>query len=173
MKMLFWGSIIFCLALCVHLIVWKVRIPKSQTKTLLQIFMGTLFICLIAIWCISRFAMAGRPWILHEFSDHLNVILFFVSLTLAYVATYSAIEVDSPSLLIIKSIAESGNSGLDRGKLYQVLNDELLVKSRIRDLVNDGFICLRADKYKLTSRGFLLARIFIFYRKLLNIGKGG
>ena len=32
---------------------------------------------------------------------------------------------------------------------------------------------LDGEKYRLTSKGVLFARIFIFYRKLLNAPKGG
>jgi len=29
------------------------------------------------------------------------------------------------------------------------------------------------DKYRLTPKGVLMARIFLFYRKLLDVPKGG
>jgi predicted transcriptional regulator len=105
--------------------------------------------------------------------QQLHIVLFCTSLALAYITTYSAVEVDSPSLIMVMNIAEASKEGLDKNKIQQIITDETLIKPRIKDLVEKGMIYLDVDKYKLTPRGLLLTRLFIFYRELLNTGKGG
>jgi len=94
-------------------------------------------------------------------------------MALAYITTYSGIEVYSPSLKIVIKIKETGSLGLNEEALDRILTDEILVKPRIQDLYKDKMIYLDKNRYKLTSKGVLLTRIFIFYRSLLNLGKGG
>ena len=173
MKILIYGTIIFCLALSIHLVVWKIRIPKGQTKTLLKIFFGTLFVCLIVVWVASKTIINLNSLLLKQSSEYLHIFIYFTSIALAYIVTYSAVEVDSPSLVIVMNLAKSRKEGLDKEKLKQLINDDLLVKPRIRDLVDDKMANFNSGKYKLTARGLFLIRMFIFYRKLLNAGKGG
>jgi predicted transcriptional regulator len=87
--------------------------------------------------------------------------------------TYSAIEVESPSLLMILKISDMGTQGLDRKDLEETMNDELLIIPRVRDLLTDRMAYLEGEQYKLTRKGKVAAKIFIFYRKILNAGKGG
>lgn len=163
MNTLFWGSVIFCSAFILHVIIWKVRIPKNQTKILLMIFFGTLCAGFIVLCFLIHLTLA----------EYLHISLFFISLTLAYITTYSALEVDSPSLVMVMNIAAAGNIGLEKKKFEEITNDDRLVKPRVRDLITDKLAFLEGDRYRLTSRGILVARIFIFYRKLLKAQKGG
>lgn len=173
MKILFWGLMLFALAFCLHLIIWRIRIPKRQTSALLTIFIFTLFIGLLGLGIISVSYTNSNPFILQKISECFHISLLFISFTLAYITTYSAIEVDSPSLLIVKRVAESGANGLEISKLEEITDDDLLVKPRIENLLTDKLIYLCGDKYKLTAMGLLIARVFRFYRKLLNAPKGG
>jgi hypothetical protein len=162
MKVLFWGIILFCCAFFVHLIVWRIRLPKRQTKTLLVIFFGTLL--------IGLFTLGSAKFILPEY---LHIVLFVTSLTLAYMITYSALEADSPSLVMIMSIANAGITGLLKTQFEQRMTDDVLIIPRIQDLLRDQMIYEQEGKYKLTSKGLLFARIFIVYRHILNISQKG
>ena len=173
MKTLFWGTALFCVALLLHLVIWKVHIPQRQTKALLQIFFGTLIIGILTLWVIlsliARFSLLSPK----NFPEYFHIFLFFTSLTLGYIITYSGVEADSPSLLMVMEIAKSAPDGFSKKKLFDMLSDDLLIKPRIRDLINVKMIYIDGDKYKLTVRGILFVRIFILYRKLLNLPKGG
>jgi hypothetical protein len=104
----------------------------------------------------------------------LRFALFFISLTLAYLVTYSCIEVESPSLMIALKIASGSRRGVAKEILHTLAkDDDLLVKPRIEDLLRDKMICLQGDKFKLSRKGLFLTRIFILYRKVLGAGKGG
>ena len=99
--------------------------------------------------------------------------MFFVSLLLAYMITYTALEADSPSLVMVMTIGSAGPEGLDKKKFDRLMSDDTLIVPRIEDLVLDKMVYMDGDKYRLTPKGVLMARIFVFYRKLLGAPKGG
>jgi hypothetical protein len=108
-----------------------------------------------------------------ELFEYLHILFFNISFILAYMITYSAIEVDSPSIVIIMKIYKFGSEGVEQEKLENIVNDDLLIKSRLKDLLIDKMAYLENGKFKLTSKGNLLANIFIYYRKLLGTSEGG
>ncbi|MEW6618875.1 MAG: hypothetical protein AB1422_05950 [bacterium] len=97
----------------------------------------------------------------------------YISLAFAYIVTYPAIEADSPSLVMIMSIAETEPKGLDKGLFEQKMNDEILVIPRIKDLINSGLAYKDKTRYRLTPKGILISKIFIKYRRLLRRDKKG
>jgi hypothetical protein len=99
--------------------------------------------------------------------------IYFLSLTLAYLITYSAIEADSPSLLIVIKIFEADSFGLSKESLEYELNNAVLIEPRINDLTRDKMAEFHEGKYRLRMKGILLARLFTFYRNMLKAGKGG
>lgn len=173
MSVLFYGVMVFCLAFLMNFIVWKVHLPKkNHTVVLLEIFFG-VFIASIFIFKKASDAIFIGITPPQSFSDYLQLFLLYSSLTLAYISSYSAVEVDSPSLTIILNIIKVAPDGLDKENLYSIMTNDLLVEPRIRDLINDKMIYRDKDRYKLTAKGVFLANIFIFFRKLLNAPKGG
>lgn len=160
------------LAFLIHLFVWRVRLPKSQTGALLGIFIivmiaGTAFIIVrpdLIRWslCASR-----------NIPEMLQFILLFISISVCYIISYPAVEVDSPTLLIIKAVSEKGCLGLDKSELESRMKDDILVLPRINDMLQDGMIIREGEGYKLTRKGSAIARIFLFYRSIIGGAKGG
>lgn len=173
MKVLFWGLMIFGLSFLLHFIIWKIHLPKKHTKALLQIFFFTLIACIAILISFSLFSLKFITIAPADFKEYFHICLFFISLMLAYIVNYSALEVDSPSLTLVINIAKKGWNGLSREELPLFMNDDFLVKPRINDLITNDMVCLEKDNYKLTRRGILFVSMFIFYRKLLNLPKGG
>jgi len=147
-------------------------LPKRQVKTLLQLFFAVMGagVLLLAVFPSIRLWGVSAPRGLNEY---IHIMVFFISLTLAYMITYSALEADSPSLVMVMKIESAGSGGLPKEEFDKSMNDDILVKPRVNDLLIDHMACLDGDKYKLTQKGVLFANIFIFYRKLLNVKKGG
>ena len=173
MSALFYGISVFLSAFLIHFIIWKIKLPKkSQTTALLKIFflvfMGSIFI-LINIRSVPFFGITPPQTL----SDYLQFFLLYSSLTLAYIVSYSAVEADSPSLAMILNIAKVSPDGLNKKRLSEVMTDNVLVRPRVRDLVNSKMIYRDKDKYKLEPKGIFLVNIFIFFRRLLNLPKGG
>ena len=161
MSVLGYGLLAFLFAFLVHFTIWKIHVPtKNQTVVLLKIFFGVLILSVF---------MKGAC----SFYDFLAFVLLYISLAFSYITTYSAIEVDSPSVTMILAIAKESHSGLDKEVFYSRMDNENLVVPRIKDLVKDKMISYENDKYRLTAKGLFLVNIFIWWRKFMNAPKGG
>lgn len=165
--------VLFFLSFLAQLIVWRISLPKRQTKVLLVIFFGILFTGLLALK-VSPYLIPGLGIYAPKYPlEYLHISISFIALTLAYMITYSAIEADSPSLVMIRAVAKAGSGGLNKKEFEKTMNDDLLVIPRVRDLLNDKMAYIDGDKYRLTPKGFLFARLFVLSRKILNAPKGG
>lgn len=160
MGILLYGLAAFILAFLIHVVIWKIRVPKAnQTVVLLEVFLGVL----IAAILVFHMALA----------DLLGFMLLYGSLTLAYITSYSAVEVDSPSLTMVLNIAKEMPGGLPQEKFMSMMTNELLVMPRLNDLVLDGMVRLEKGKYQVTAKGRVLTEGILFFRKLLNTGEKG
>ena len=172
MSVLLWGGLLFGLAFLVHVVLWKIHLPHRQTRALVVIFFGVLLVGLILLWS-AKFIVHTKFLAPETIPEYLHITLFVATFTLAYIITYSALEADSPSLVMILRIAEAGSHGLPQEQFKRQMTDELLIVPRIRDLLRDHLVYAEAGKYKLTPKGVLFARIFIVYRRILNISQKG
>lgn len=173
MSVLLYEAVILFLALLIHFVIWKIHLPeKNHTIVLLRVFFW-VFICGIGFFEIApdvSILGINPPSGLKEI---LQLFLLHSSLTLAYIISYSAVEVDSPSLYMVLTIEKAASSGLNKEKLYALMNDAYLVEPRIKDLVEDKMISNERGVYKLTPKGVMLANLFITVRKILDLPKGG
>lgn len=168
MSVLFYGLSLVFIAFLIQFSTWKIHLPENHTKVLLQIFFGTLVVgILIFVKFRTYVTFFGitPPATVYEY---LQLTFLFLSLTMAYITTYSALEVDSPSLVMVMKIVKAGNNGLRKKLFEQEMNDDILVAPRLRDLVTGGMADLNEGRYRLTPKGVLVSRIFIAYRKLLK-----
>lgn len=160
-------------AFAIHLAVWKIRLPKRQTRTILLIFFGLLTAILLGLSSLAsalpQLGISSPP----PFASYLHIAGFVISFTLAYMITYSAVEVDSPSLVMTLAIHRAGCRGLPEAEFQAMMNDALLIEPRIRDMLRDKMVRREGEVYYLTPKGARMARLFIFHRALLNVGKGG
>ena len=126
--------------------------------------------------CLFRYSASINIFGIHPpvaLAEYFQIWLFFIALTLAYMITYSAIEADSPSLLIIMKIYEAGSSGLSKEILYREMNDDILIRPRVNDLIVDKMADLQGKRYRLKIKGIYMARLFTFFRGVMRAGKGG
>lgn len=105
--------------------------------------------------------------------EWLRCAFFYVALVFAYITTYSAVEVDSPSLLIVLKIAEAGARGLRHEELLKALGDDVVVLPRLADLARGGMVTPAADKFFISAKGRFFCGIFVLFRRLLGAPKGG
>jgi hypothetical protein len=87
--------------------------------------------------------------------------------------TYPAIEVESPTLVMIQAIARRGDEGLARATLFAQLNDEVLVAPRVRDLLSEGLAVERDGRLYLSAGGRRLVNLFFIWRRVLGAREGG
>lgn len=173
MKVLGWGAGFVGLAFMIHVLLWKLRLPQKQTQALLQIFGGTLCFGLASLFGSAQYSPFMQRLAPEHPAEYLHIALFVIAFTLAYIITYSALEADSPSLVMILTIARAGAEGLDKTRFEQSMTDELLILPRIRDLLRDNLVYPDGAKYKLTPKGVGFVRIFSMYRQILKIDRKG
>jgi hypothetical protein len=172
MSVLLWAVNCVALAFVVHLVWWRVRLPRRHTRTLLILFLGipTVFILLAPLVPPQTAQALHLPFGIAQYAQ---VMLFAVAMGLGYIISYSAVEADSPSLVIAGAIAGAGAEGLPEAALFEVASDDVLVKPRIADLLRDGHLRRAAGGYEITGKGRRFVSIFIVARRVLGAGKGG
>ncbi len=174
MTVLFGALVIFAFGLVLHAVVWKIALPARQTSTLLVLFLGTFLACLLTT---SLRGIHGVPawsgfWPTSA-AQWLHAGVLFVSLTLAYIVTYSAIEEDSPSMLMVLTIDRAGTAGLQRSVLETMFHNDLPLLSRMENLVRDGWVETRGDSFAITRKGKRVNQVFLWYRNLTGVRGGG
>ena len=173
MKILFWGlTIVFC-AFILHLIWWKIKIPQRQTKALLKIFFGTFIFWLFTLQSLQVANAQLPPFFLINWPEYFHISLMVVALSLSYISFYTALEVDSPTLVMILKIEETGLEGMDKNLFENILNDDLLVKPRVKDLIRDKMAFWEEDRIKITTKGKRLVWALQFHRKIIGVTEIG
>ena len=165
--------VLFAGAFVLHLARWRLAPPAATTRALLHTFLfgilGGLLLALAVAWALPGLAarLPAGPF------GVLQSLLLALALAAAYVMTYPAIEVESPTLVMIEAIAAAGDRGLARDTLFERLNDEALVAPRVRDLVSDGLAVETQGRLRLSARGRRLVAAFALWRRVLGAADGG
>ncbi len=155
-------------ALIIHLLWWRIRLPKAQTRTLLVIFFGFLPAALLIGVCLPD----NSPLRLHHVWQYAQFGLFYCFLSLAYIEFYTAIEGESPSCTVRLFVRQAGDKGRAEQELLSVIDDDFIVGQRLQAMVDGGFVAYDG-KYRLTWLGRLWARIFQFTRWIYHLELGG
>ena len=160
------GLLPFATLLVLQFIWWRWQPPRRHTKSLVLLFVaiGLAFTPLAVSFCSDGKLAIGQV---------AQALFLYAALFAAYLITYSAIEVDSPSLLIVQRVAEAGPQGLATAALRSELDDNELLIPRVEDLIRDKMLETSGDTYQQTEKGKKFIRIFIFYRGLLRRELGG
>jgi len=166
MTNLIWALDIFAICFALHLVWWMKRPPRRQTRALAYIFL-VLPALLIAIGAIS-----DAVWFPMGLHSAVALALFCAASGMAYIITYSAVEADSPTLMIALLVDEAGPGGLDEATLVTLLGERVLLVPRLRDLVRDG-LAVPDDqgRYRITAKGQRLLKTVTGYRRLLGLGE--
>jgi hypothetical protein len=101
------------------------------------------------------------------------VALFFTAMALNYIVLYSALEEDSPSLTIVLHVAQAGSQGCSSEEVFGLIQDDLIVRSRLEAMLAANLVVCDGGVYRLTTQGRKWARLFGLFRALLRLPKGG
>lgn len=173
MRGLFWALVAFSLLFLSQLVVWRIWRPTKQYAALV-----ILSICVLLAFVggshVLQFVIAGSAKFLPVSAlDYFNFVMLYTGLVLAYFASYPPIQAVSPSMAILLQIERAGPGGLALKELMDRLNDQVLIKPRLDDLVNGNVITCRDGRYVIGPRGALLAKTYIVFRAVLKMEKGG
>jgi len=167
------GVLVFSFVIVSQLIVWRVRRPLGHYTALSALSLAVLILSPGIFYSVQSMISGSVRFLPITALDYWNFFVFYTALTLSYLVTYSAVQADSPTMTILLRIDQSGLDGHTLEEIMAELNDQVLVVPRLDDLVVGNLIELRGDRYAVTSRGALLAKIYIFYRALLKMERGG
>jgi len=147
----------------VHLVVWRVRLPKQQIRALLLIFT-----ILFLLWL--GYSLANRTPLLFL----LCVALYYWSVSLCYTITYTAIEADSPTLSLMRFMAASGLTGRSIEDITDFMAARPFIGARLAALVKSGLIREQEGRYVIASNQPFAFRLILGFRRLYgSIPKGG
>ena len=161
----------FSAGLAIHVLWWRISRPKNTGKVLLGIFGSVIliFLVLAGLGLPTFFGLSGNmgpvPYVQGSF--------LALSLAMAYIATYPAIDVQSPSIELALQVAKGGKSGVSMESLRAVFNEETLFNPLIVNLVNEKFVVSIQERFFLTPKGRALARTFLFWGAVMKRQKGG
>jgi hypothetical protein len=162
----------FAFLIVAQLVVWRVR--RAGHYTALSVLSLLALMLSVATFQALQTVTAGALRFLPQSAwDYWNFMMLYVALTLAYMITYSAVQADSPSMSILLLIEQAGARGVTATELMSTLNDQVLVVPRLNDLLVGRLALAESGRYTVTPSGSFLARIYIAYRALLKMEKGG
>ena len=72
-------------------------------------------------------------------------------------------------MVMVMKTHDAGNQGLDEKQLYDGIYDDLLIKPRLAFLIEARLGYMDKNKYFLTSRGMLYAKVFLAFRNFLKL----
>jgi hypothetical protein len=162
MSVFFSSMALFVIALVVHVILWKVRLPKHHTQALLVIFFSILLLGLSLGIC-KCFSLL----------EILHASLLYASLSLCYVITYSAIEVDSPTLSLMRFVAENPLQGRTLSEIESFFAKRPFIRARISALLHSSLVREENGRYLIHGSPSLPFQLILGFRRIFGeIPKG-
>jgi len=169
MKILLFAVALLLIAFAIHLVVWRIRVPRQPYLVLLALFTTVMLTGMMAASALPSLQhFAPGPW-----WQWVHVSLFYMVLACAYIIFYSTLEADSPSTSIVKFVELGGAQGRARTDIQALITDDILLKSRLRSLLNEGLARHEGECFRLTPKGHVWANLFTLWMKILNIPRGG
>ncbi len=172
MRGLLGAVVAFALLIAGQFVVWRVLRPAGHYLALSALYLTALVAAIVLFFAVGQTALAA--WIVPAtVREAVDFLLLYTAATLAYMVTYSAVQADSPSMMILLAIERAGAGGLKCEDLVAELGDHVVVVPRLEDLVIGGLAAVERARYVISIRGAMLARLYIAYRALLKMDKGG
>ena len=164
MNLLIVSSILLAISLVSQITIWRVRIPKNQSFTILTIF----FISFV-IFFIPIYELFGKIILKEKFyAEFIQAFLFHFCFLFCYLITFTAIEKDSPSIILMIKIFRCGKKGLELSRIFKIITNYKFIKMRIDDLLISKFILYNNKKYSITTKGKNSIKIVSFFQMLIN-----
>ena len=167
MRLFLTGLLLLLLAFFVHVVVWRLRLPRRSIRALLGIFAATPLV-VVPIY----FAIEPSP-AFTDASDAVRILLFYVSCALVYIVLYSAIESKSPSLAIVSYAASCGSAGCAEADFADHIVDDERISTRIAAMTAAQMIVVSAGQCTLTPAGRRWAELFEFASAVFRLPLGG
>ena len=169
MMVLLFGLGALLLAFVAQVAIVRTLRPKNHAAVIVAVFGVFSFAALVL------FAMWPRPEppVVPVWADVARLALLLASISLAYIAVYSAIEDDSPSMAMVKMAWQAGDKGCAESDFRAVMDDRLFLDRRIDAMERDGWVDRSGGNLILTPLGRLWATVFFKAQLVLGMDEGG
>jgi hypothetical protein len=143
---------------------WRIRGPSISS--------------VLALFALSfvGLSVAGLHWsiLIVDLAEYAGLTLLYISVVLCYAILCSAIEVSSPTLSMIRYIADCGRrSGCPEDELMGRFLSQGAIANRLKLMEAGGLLRIADGHGTLTNKGLFLARVFEFAARLFGLPKGG
>jgi hypothetical protein len=166
MKVVLASGLLLGSSLLVHLVWWRISLPKRQTRALLVIFaLVPVIVAVISGALLPSVHLSGAQATLVGLCD--------ASCALTYIALYSAIEQQSPTLAIVSRLAAAGEAGCSEDELRLSFGQELPMANRLALMEQSAWLHADGDSLVLTDEGRFFARLFDRAANVFGLAKGG
>jgi hypothetical protein len=159
---------LFFTAFALHVVWWRIRLPRRQLSTLLRWLLGFFpagmgALCALNLWPVS--------WL---FTPAIGVVaLIYFSFTITYVITYSALEGDSPSLSLMRWIA-SRPDGATQEEIEAFMAERPFIRARLQALREDALTEERNGRLHIRGAPSVFFRLILAWRNLYGpMDRGG
>lgn len=159
---------LFAFAFLIHLVAWRIALPRRHTAALLGLFFGVLF-----TWLAVSHFLPGRWFTVADRWQAIHVAIFHTACTLAYIVAYSALEHRSPSMTLLVAVADAGDEGCLPEELRGLLVGASPVETRLDAMVHEGMLQRDGDGYRLAAKGRAWATVLSTWRRILSMPRGG
>jgi hypothetical protein len=157
------GLAVFLVSLALHVIVWRVRQPKSYRAWLptLTVIFGP--VAVVIAWFIAPTRL-----------DVAALLLLHGSLTAVYVIGYTLVSGFSPSVELLK-LLDRAPAGIPISSLRLPFSAGALTGDRIDNLMGAGLVHRSGSRLELGPRGVRLTGLVLLYRHAIGLrdGEGG
>jgi hypothetical protein len=167
------GVGLFMAAFLIHVAWWRLGRPRRSGQTLIVLMVAVISITWLVAFASALFWPAAACLLPGNLIAFVHALVVALAIAAAYVMTYPAIEVESPILVLIDTIAKGGRAGVEIKELRHRLDNDALVAPRIQDLLDEGLLVFDDGRYRPTAKGVALARMFAVWRRLIGAGEGG
>jgi hypothetical protein len=161
MRVLACEALLLAFCFLIHLVLWRIRRPAKQKSALIKIFFLPL------IFPFALLFTEGN-WNLHWIEFGYLAALHF-AITFSYLVSYTLIEADGPTFLILLALDSRAQQGMTATALSEIVTDDLFIKHRLDGMVSDRLVRADGDRYTLTSKGEKVLTFFTFPRRLMGL----
>ncbi|PKL35247.1 MAG: hypothetical protein CVV44_23005 [Spirochaetae bacterium HGW-Spirochaetae-1] len=168
MNVLLFGIILFVIPFGVQIVLWRRNIVSKTPKIIIAIFIFGFFLLGIINVLLTGYHLIYAGINLKYIYRLLHSYLIASSMFIAYLLTYTAIESDSPSGLILKKVEKYGMNGLPNNELKGILTNNNTVLERLEGLIRDKNVTKQNGRYVMTRNGRLLLYTILFLRSLFT-----
>ena len=164
------AGIAFGMFLCsflLHLLVWRIRLPKRQGRALALILLGSL-----PVELVLAASLPGLRELL-EFWACAQVVLFHMASSIAYMCFYTGMPMRSPRMTMAAYVASRGQAGATVEELRAILGTAPPVDSRLEAAIRENWLTEADGQYRLTASGRFWARLFWIGQELARLEKRG